>query len=275
MSAIADGREIFLGQEGMLETMKPALDRRGFLRLAAAAGVAPLSSAGAMAVESERPVDVGRAAAAPAVEPKPDSYLSCGSGEERAYLAFGPEEAAFVEAAVKVMCPADDLTPNGVDCGLAIFIDRQLAGGFGNGERLYMRGPWRKGKPQHGYQLPLTPQQFFKLGIARVAAVCRERFGKSFDELATADQDRILTEFASGKGVGDDDVLTQWFHELLYPLFIAACFADPIYGGNRSKVFWKMVGYPGLPATHSQNMVEFRGKHFPGAEDPKSIADFS
>jgi gluconate 2-dehydrogenase gamma chain len=42
---------------------------------------------------------------------------------------------------VNVMCPADALTPGGVDCGLAAYIDRQLAGGFGKGARLYMRGP--------------------------------------------------------------------------------------------------------------------------------------
>ena len=31
----------------------------------------------------------------------------------------------------------------------------------------------------------------------------------------------------------------------VYPLFQQACFADPVYGGNRDKVFWKMIGYPG------------------------------
>jgi hypothetical protein len=30
------------------------------------------------------------------------------------------EEAAFTEAMVNVMCPADSFTPNGVDCGLSI-----------------------------------------------------------------------------------------------------------------------------------------------------------
>ena len=39
-----------------------------------------------------------------------------------------------------------------------------LAGGFGKGARLYMRGPWREGKPELGYQLPLTPEQFFSDG---------------------------------------------------------------------------------------------------------------
>jgi gluconate 2-dehydrogenase gamma chain len=45
------------------------------------------------------------------------------------YLSFGPEEAGFAEAMVDVMSPADKLTPGGVDCGFAVFIDRQLAGG--------------------------------------------------------------------------------------------------------------------------------------------------
>jgi gluconate 2-dehydrogenase gamma chain len=62
---------------------------------------------------------------------------------------------------------------------------------------------------------------------------------------------------------------------LVYPLFSQACFADPIYGGNYNKVFWRMIGYPGLPATHTIDMVQFRGKPFPGGKAPKSIADFS
>jgi gluconate 2-dehydrogenase gamma chain len=176
---------------------------------------------------------------------------------------------------VNVMCPADHLTPTGVDCGLATYIDRQLAGGFGQGERLYMRGPWRKGKPQLGYQLPLTPEQFFKAGIAAANAACKARFNKPFFALSAADADAFLKDIASGK-VSDPRVpLGLWFNDLVYPLFTQACFADPIYGGNRDKAFWKMIGYPGLPATHRRDMVEYRGKPFPGAKTPKSIADFS
>jgi gluconate 2-dehydrogenase gamma chain len=39
-------------------------------------------------------------------------------------------------------------------------------------------------------------------------------------------------------------------------------------------VFWKMIGYPGLPATHTLDMTRYRGKPYPGAKNPKSIADF-
>ena len=92
------------------------------------------------------------------------------------YESLSPDEAAFVEAMVNVMCPPDHLTPNGTDCGLATYIDRQLAGGYGKGERLYMRDPWKQGKPQQGYQLPLTPEQFFKAGIAAADEAARKEF---------------------------------------------------------------------------------------------------
>ena len=69
--------------------------------------------------------------------------------------------------------------------------------------------------------------------------------------------------------------LASWFNDIIYPLFVEACFADPMYGGNRGAVFWKMIGYPGLPATHTIDMVRYRGKPYPGAQNPKSIGDFS
>jgi gluconate 2-dehydrogenase gamma chain len=184
------------------------------------------------------------------------------------YESLGPAEAAFVEAMVNVMCPADALTPNGVDCGLAIFIDRQLAGGFGKGERYYAPGPWRAGKPQQGLQSPLTPEQFFKAGVRSANEACVKQYGKTFDQLAPAEADALLKSLASGP-------LAQWWGDIVYPLFQQACFADPIYGGNRDKVFWKLIGYPGLPAFHTQDMTNFRGKPFPGAQRPKSIEDFS
>jgi gluconate 2-dehydrogenase gamma chain len=192
------------------------------------------------------------------------------------YLCFGPDEAAFVEAMVNIMCPADNLTPSGVDCGLATYMDRQLAGDFGRGLKRYTQGPWIAGKPQQGYQLPLNPMDWFKAGIETANAASVARFGKAFDQLAPAEANTFLNDLASGKVEGDGRIqLGAWFNDLVYPLFNQACFADPMYGGNVGKVFWKMIGYPGLPATNTINMVQFRGKPVPGAKDPKSMADFS
>jgi gluconate 2-dehydrogenase gamma chain len=244
--------------------MTEGFGRRTFLKqVATVAGIArlPVTVTGATGVAAQQ------AEAAPAV--------SLASKPAPGYQSLSPDEAAFVEALVNVMCPADDLTPAGVDCGLAVYIDRQLAGGFGKGERLYMRGPWRPGKPELGYQLPLTPEQYFKAGIATTNEACSKRFAKAFDALPQRDADAFLQDLAAGKLTDPRFELARWFNELVYPLFVQACFADPIYGGNNDKVFWRMIGLPGLPATHTRNMVDFRGKPFPSASDPKSIADFS
>jgi len=102
-------------------------DRRDVLkRIVTVAGSAPLSGATAAAAAATVAMT---ADAASAQVPTPGASAPAG------YQFLGPDEAGFIEAFVNVMCPADHLTPNGVDCGLATFIDRQLAGGYGQGEK--------------------------------------------------------------------------------------------------------------------------------------------
>ncbi|MFO1465965.1 MAG: gluconate 2-dehydrogenase subunit 3 family protein [Steroidobacteraceae bacterium] len=191
------------------------------------------------------------------------------------YEFFGPEEAAFVEALVNLMCPADAYTPNGVDCGLAVFFDRQLAGPFGQGKGRYLRGPWNEGPPQMGPQLPLTPAQYFLEGLRAANLESHRLHGKPFDQLDPAQGEAFLHLVESAPPQQGTIPLADWFNSLVYPLFVQACFADPLYGGNHDKVFWKLVGYPGLPATHALDMVRYRGKPYPGAATPRSIGDFS
>ena len=244
--------------------------RRNFLwKIITVASAAPLSpqliaGAGATAAATAAGAALAAEPAAAAAAPGPAGYAS-----------FSADEAAFVENMVNVMCPADDYTPNGVDCGLAVFMDRQLSGAFGQGAGRYMSGPWTQGKPQTGLQLPFTPEQFFKAGVEAANRQCQAKFGKTFDQLQAAEADGYLKDIGSGKIKDSEIPLASWFQELMYPLFEQACYADPMYGGNNNKVFWKMIGYPGLPATHTLDMVNFRGKPYPGAKDPKSIVDFS
>ena len=51
---------------------------------------------------------------------------------------FTDAEAVFINAAVARLIPADDLGPGAVEAGVPTFIDRQLAGVYGRGERWYM-----------------------------------------------------------------------------------------------------------------------------------------
>jgi len=148
-------------------------------------------------------------------------------------------------------------------------------GPYGKGDGRYLRGPFRSAKPELGLQSPLTPEQLCKAGIAAAnAASIRDR-GRPFDQLAAAEADDFLKDAQADRVQSDGVSLALWFNEVIYRLFVEACFADPMYGGNRNAVFWKMIGYPGLPATHALDMVRYRGKPYPGAKTPKSIADFT
>jgi gluconate 2-dehydrogenase gamma chain len=215
------------------------------------------------------------AGAAPAAAQAPAAPADGPPEPAAGYQSLSLVEAATTEALVAHMWPADALSASGVELGIATYIDRQLGGAFGRGDRLYAQGPYRKGKAQHGYQLPLTPEAWYKVGIAALNAYCTRTSGKAFDALAAAERETTLVAVSSGKANNEAFDLSAWFNGLLYPLFVQGAFADPIYGGNRGKASWKMIGYPGLPATYNRDIITFRGKRHPKSDDPKSIQDFS
>ena len=239
-----------------------AIPRRRFLAGAGAAGTAVAAAltgelAAPAAAEAAKKAKTAAPAKAPASEP---------------LLTLTATEAAFISAAVDTFIPADDLSPSGTECGVAVFIDRQLAGAWGSGARLYRDGPYLKGKPEHGYQLPLTPREFFRAGISATNEYTLQLHGKEFDRLSPADREAVLKEFEQGK-VQFEGFSSKQFFEALLEITMEGFFSDPIYGGNRHMAAWKMIGYPGLPATHTEDMKTYFGKRYD--KPPQSIADFS
>ena len=63
------------------------------------------------------------------------------------------------------------------------------------------------------------------------------------------------------------------FFATVYQNVMEGMFSDPIYGGNRDKAGWKMIGFPGVIAVHGQNVEKFRDKKY--TANPVSIADMS
>jgi gluconate 2-dehydrogenase gamma chain len=233
--------------------------RRDFLKTAGAAGTlmaTALSGGLARAAETE---------GAP-VNPVPPLPAN------EALLTLSAEEAAFLGAAYDTIIPADGLTPSGTDCGCVLYMDRQLAGGWGNGAGLYRNGPFFPGKPEYGYQLPLTPREYFASGIKAASAWSRKTHGKDFDRLTPAERASALTAMETGTAEFENFDAKAFFEALLQSA-MEGFFADPMYGGNRAKVSWRMVGYPGLPAFWAAKAEAARGKKL--AIDPQSIADFS
>jgi gluconate 2-dehydrogenase gamma chain len=79
---------------------------------------------------------------------------------EANYVFFNREEAQFIEAAAARLIPTDQHS-GAIEAGVPNYLDKQLAGAWGAGERLYTSGPWEPTRPGLGYQLPLKPGELF------------------------------------------------------------------------------------------------------------------
>ena len=231
--------------------------RRQFLLGAGLAGTA-LAAGMAEPVQAQQPT---AAAAAPPPAPEVEPFVT-----------LTALEAAFIVAAVDTLIPADELSPAGSDCGVAIFIDRQLGSAWGGGAKMYRAGPYVKGKPEQGYQLALTPREYFAAGITAANAWSRKTWSKEFDRLAPADRVTALKAMEDGKAQFENFDAKAFFSQL-HAITMAGFFADPVYGGNRDKIGWRLLGFPGLPATYADKIDAYRDKRY--VADPQSIADFS
>jgi gluconate 2-dehydrogenase gamma chain len=194
---------------------------------------------------------------------------SVSPAQARPYMFLSQSEAAFLDAAVARLIPKDELGPGAKEAGVTYFIDQQLFGGYGTMAKKYKQGPWPEGTPQQGYQSPLTPAEVYRAGIRDTNGYCRRQYGKTFDALATAQQDEVLKGLDEGK-VELDSVRAQFFFNILLNNTIEGFFADPVYGGNRDKAGWKLVGFPGVAAVYTT----FIDRHnVPYRAQPVSIAD--
>jgi gluconate 2-dehydrogenase gamma chain len=241
------------------EAKDQGLGRRDFLKGAVVGGAAAATTTTGLDLTASAQAQPAAPAAAPAAI---------------GYSFLNLEEAAFVEALVDHMVPADELTPKGTDIGINIYIDRALAGAWGKGDRLYMQGPWKLGVPSQGYQLPLTPAQLYRAGIEATNAYCRKTYGgKTFDRVDETQREEVLIGLSAGKVAFDGGLPAGVFWTTVYQTVMEGMFSDPIYGGNRNKVGWKLINFPGVIEVNRENVAKYLDKPFP--TNPLSIADMS
>jgi gluconate 2-dehydrogenase gamma chain len=166
------------------------------------------------------------------------------SGTE--FVFFTPTERTFIEAVVGRLIPDDPVGPGAVEANVPFFLDRQLAGKFGQGDHYYLGGPWPKGTPEQGYQSRFTPAQLYRAAIAAIEKYVAASFsGAGFAKLAAADQDKVLKDLESGAAKLDEGVDSKTFFAMLLQNTKEGYFSDPIYGGNKDMSAWKMIGFPG------------------------------
>jgi gluconate 2-dehydrogenase gamma chain len=68
--------------------------------------------------------------------PSHASSFAASADAQTTYIFFNSDEAAFIEAAVARLIPKDDQWGGALEADVPNYIDKQLAGAWGAGERL-------------------------------------------------------------------------------------------------------------------------------------------
>jgi len=156
---------------------------------------------------------------------------------------FTQSEALTVAAATSRIFPSDAMGPGAREAGVAVYIDRQVAGPWGRDRYRYTQGPFEENAPaEFGYQGKATPQQIYRQGLKDL---------KGFDRLKAAKQDDTLKQ-----------IETTLFFSLLRQNTIEGMFCDPMHGGNIDMMGWQLIGFPGPRMSNYDDVDKHLGEAF-------------
>ena len=155
---------------------------------------------------------------------------------------FTETEALIVAAAASRIFPSDDSGPGAREAGVAVYIDRQLAGSYGRDHFRYTQPPFEDAPPELGYQAKETPRQIYREGLKGL---------KDFHLLPPAERDTALQQIESSA-----------FFALLRQNTIEGMFCDPLHGGNAGMVGWQLVGFPGPRMSNYDDVEKHYGQAF-------------
>jgi len=156
---------------------------------------------------------------------------------------FTEQEARVVAAACERIFPSDATGPGATEAGVAIYIDRQLAGPYGRDKYRYTEGPWLETYPEHGYQSKENPRETYRTGLRDL--------GANFADLPADEQNKKLAAMEK----------TQFF-ALLRTHTIEGMFCDPMHGGNANMIGWQLIGYPGPRMSYHDEIEKHYGQDY-------------
>jgi gluconate 2-dehydrogenase gamma chain len=195
--------------------------------------------------------------------------------------ALSKSEAAIVGAMADRVFPRDGDSPSATEIGVVTYLDGQLAGGWGSGERFYRQGPFREPETSgHGYQLSLTPRDVYRNVLPKIDAHAKSTHGgTAFVDLDPKDQDAILTDLQNGKvdldlASSPNGFTSASFFTMFLQNVTEGLFSDPAYGGNKNLAGWKWIDYPGDPMAYGDDYYAIFGHRGDDYEvPPKAMAD--
>ncbi|WP_079909853.1 gluconate 2-dehydrogenase subunit 3 family protein [Paenibacillus sp. 32352] len=217
---------------------------------------------------------IGRNLAPKATEPgkQPDTAQP-GTGTaadyNQALMFFNQEQFRLTEAATERIYPKDELGPGAKELGVAYFIDHQLAGQWGINAREYMMGPFLAGEATQGNFPNVRRHELFTMGLQAIQNLSQTKYQKSFLDLGEAEQDEVLKALEAGNDIKLYGSTGPVFFKLLVNFTMEGVYSDPLYGGNKNMLGWKMKNFPG----NQMSYVDVVDKKEFVKMDPQSLRD--
>jgi gluconate 2-dehydrogenase gamma chain len=269
------------------------VSRRQFLKGSSAAVASATAAAVGTAVVVDRQSTTAQdATPSPNV---PDHGGMPGMGtDERPAQFFNIHEAQTVDALVSRIMPGDESDPGAHEAGVVFYIDGQLSGtNLGYTLKTYTQGPFpivseepvtveassirdiyeyvpvaQDQIARYGFQSVLTPQEIYRSGLGFVDVYSQSKFKADFIDLSADQQDQILTDMEADEATGFGGPSAKAFFTQLRNDTIEGMFSDPMYGGNRDMVGWKLIGYPGAQRNYTPD--DLKNTNF--SREPQSLA---
>lgn len=192
-------------------------------------------------------------------------------------LFFDESQWSTIEAITARIIPTDH-DPGAREAAVVRYIDRYLSGidyvyaaPDGNGF-LKLDG---LGAQSWTERIGLLREAYVD-GIVTFDAVSREMFGEVFRSLPDDAQDRVIerisgapkpARLAAGRAASAPTILQSVtdhrlpFFELLTLHTRQGFYGDPVYGGNRDRVGWQVIGFPGPASLADTQDCSFSLEH--------------
>ena len=180
-----------------------------------------------------------------------------------AFAFFTRHEAETVAAAAARVFPSDDLGPGATEAGVVHYVDRALAGHDRDLQELYRRGVALLDRMASGSFRDAPPE-------TQDAVIAALEEGTEPPEGPAAGTPRAEADAGPGARPSAEP-LRKLFFQALVTHTREGLFSDPVHGGNRAMVGWRLLGHPGVQLGYSE--ADYR----PGAvidREPRSLADF-
>jgi hypothetical protein len=142
---------------------------------------------------------------------------------------FTPEEARTMAALASRIFPDDDLGPGAIAAGVVQYVDRALSGAESHRQLVY------------------------RASLKDIERIANASFGRSFADSAPAQRDSLVSDMAEDRlpaRFGEKSPGKPFF-DFLRAHVLEGMFSDPVHGGNRDFVGWRLLGYWGPVPSYS------------------------